>query len=282
MERLRCGLPGGIPGWDAAGKEDVSVAEKKVLQSRQRGCGEDLHPRFHFRRKDREKMERRKLIMEQIQEMSWEEAKGEIVFWLVNRKRNKMLLKTTRVLNCGDMALVCGLHWKEGNERRFVLITQEQMSWWRVPIREMLAEAEQNMIQRFPAVKRPLEEVLQEAAKMVGQTWEKEGTGLGRKLILLTNREGYLGASAMLYDGVLKELADAMGSDLFILPSSIHEVLALPDDGEVDWKELEEIVQTINQTEVEDREVLSDTVYCYCRENDLLLPARAFSSKATL
>ena len=73
-----------------------------------------------------------------------------------------------------------------------------------------------------------------------------------------------------------------MGSDLFILPSSIHEVLALPDDGEVDWKELEEIVQTINQTEVEDREVLSDTVYCYCRENDLLLPARAFSPKATL
>lgn len=227
-------------------------------------------------------MERRKLIMEQIQEMSWEEAKGEIVFWLMNRKRNKMLLKTTRVLNCGDMALVCGLHWKEGNERRFVLITQEQMSRWRVPIREMLAEAEQNMIQRFPAVKRSLEEVLQEAAKMVGQTWEKEGTGLGRKLILLTNREGYLGASAMLYDGVLKELADAMGSDLFILPSSIHEVLALPDDGEVDWEELEEIVQTINQTEVEDREVLSDTVYCYCREKDILLPARAFSKKATL
>ena len=227
-------------------------------------------------------MEQCKWIMEQTQKMSWKEAKGQMVFWLINRKRNKMLLKTACALNCGDMALVCGLHWKEGSESRFVPVNQEQMSRWRVSIREMLAEAEQNMIQSFPAVKRPLEEVLQEAAKMVGQTWEKEETGLGRKLILLTNRESYLGASAMLYDGVLKELADAMRSDLFILPSSIHEVLALPDDGEVDWKELEEIVQTINQTEVEDREVLSDTVYCYCRENDLLLPARAFSSKATL
>ena len=48
-----------------------------------------------------------------------------------------------------------------------------------------------------------------------------------------------------------------------MLPSSIHEVLLLPDDGKTDYHELAEMVQTINETQVAPVDRLSDNVYHY-------------------
>ena len=57
--------------------------------------------------------------------------------------------------------------------------------------------------------------------------------------------------------------AEQMGGDFFVLPSSIHEVLLLPDDGNADFHELEAMVQSINEAEVAPADRLSDNVYHY-------------------
>ena len=51
-----------------------------------------------------------------------------------------------------------------------------------------------------------------------------------------------------------------------MLPSSVHEVLIVPDNGEMDPKMLGDMVREVNKNEVERQEVLSDRVYSYDKE----------------
>ena len=57
-----------------------------------------------------------------------------------------------------------------------------------------------------------------------------------------------------------------MEKDLIILPSSIHEVLLLPDDGDISYGEMSRLVTHINRSEVPREDRLSNQVYLYSRE----------------
>lgn len=61
-----------------------------------------------------------------------------------------------------------------------------------------------------------------------------------------------------------------MEKDIIILPSSIHEVLLLPDDGDISYNEMSRLVAHINQTEVPKEDRLSNQVYFYSRQNQSL------------
>ena len=53
---------------------------------------------------------------------------------------------------------------------------------------------------------------------------------------------------------------------MIILPSSIHEVLLLPDDGDISYAEMSRLVTHINRSEVPEEDRLSTQVYLYSRE----------------
>lgn len=42
---------------------------------------------------------------------------------------------------------------------------------------------------------------------------------------VISNEKGINGAASMLYENELHELAESLESDLYILPSSVHEVI---------------------------------------------------------
>ncbi len=89
--------------------------------------------------------------------------------------------------------------------------------------------------------------------------------------VFSNDRRNY-GAAVMLYEGYFDKLARRIESDLYILPSSIHEVVAVPDNG-MDKDELRAIVRMINSSEVPEDEVLSENVYRYCRKEKRLVIA---------
>ena len=68
------------------------------------------------------------------------------------------------------------------------------------------------------------------------------------------------GASLLLQEDIRKQIGECLGSDYFVLPSSIHEVLILPDNGMFEVPELNAMVQEVNETQVERQEQLSDKV----------------------
>ena len=85
------------------------------------------------------------------------------------------------------------------------------------------------------------------------------------KMHLITNICGTIGASVLLYDKVLSDLADKLRSDIYILPSSVNEVIAVSASN-ADPGQLLEMVRHVNATEVPQEYFLSDNIYYYSRK----------------
>lgn len=84
---------------------------------------------------------------------------------------------------------------------------------------------------------------------------------------LISNSTGIYGAASMLYEENLHHLAEKLGDNFFILPSSIHEVIAIPAKiAEKNLAHLTEMVQTINMESLKLEERLSNSVYFYDKE----------------
>lgn len=83
-------------------------------------------------------------------------------------------------------------------------------------------------------------------------------------LYVITTPRGVDGASVIASRDFLKEVHDKLGEDFYILPSSRHEVLALPVSKiPADTAELTAMVASVNATEVEPRDRLSNDVYYF-------------------
>lgn len=83
---------------------------------------------------------------------------------------------------------------------------------------------------------------------------------------IISNSSGIYGAVSMLYEENLHQLSEKLGENLFILPSSINEVIAIPEEmAEKDMTHLVEMVQAVNMGSLELEERLSNSVYHYDR-----------------
>lgn len=83
-----------------------------------------------------------------------------------------------------------------------------------------------------------------------------------QQMYVISNKEMKNGATSMFYDDALETLSEKIGTDLYILPSSIHEVIAVSTDFGTP-ETLSEIVREVNGTQVSEEEQLSDNVYYY-------------------
>lgn len=84
--------------------------------------------------------------------------------------------------------------------------------------------------------------------------------------IVVTNEDNAFGASALFYPGMMDRLAIIHKGSYFILPSSIHEVITVPDEKnnhEKAYEEFKAMVTEINHTQVSPKERLTDEVYYY-------------------
>lgn len=84
-------------------------------------------------------------------------------------------------------------------------------------------------------------------------------------MCVLTNRVMYYGAAGILRTDLLEKLAQLKETDLYILPSSVHEVILLPALDWWDVDELRQMVKSVNAGWVDKMDWLSDEVYYYRR-----------------
>ncbi|MCF0127103.1 MAG: hypothetical protein HUJ70_00965 [Pseudobutyrivibrio sp.] len=85
---------------------------------------------------------------------------------------------------------------------------------------------------------------------------------MNQQMFIITNEARIQGAATMFYEDALSGLADQMGTDLYILPSSVHELIAVSTDMGTP-ENLAEMVKEVNGTQVALEEQLSDHVYKY-------------------
>ena len=79
-------------------------------------------------------------------------------------------------------------------------------------------------------------------------------------MFCLPNETKMNAASLILHEDIRKQIGEFMKGDYYILPSSIHETLLLPDNGDFDVKALNAMVKEVNATEVALEDILSDKV----------------------
>lgn len=87
-----------------------------------------------------------------------------------------------------------------------------------------------------------------------------------------TNPERILGASILMYETYLEDLAMQIEDDLCIAPSSIHEVLIFPLSL-VQPARIIKTVRDVNRTVVLPQEKLSDSAYIYRRDTHIISQA---------
>lgn len=88
---------------------------------------------------------------------------------------------------------------------------------------------------------------------------------LNSRVHILTNKRKLFGAVCMASRKTMAEAARKIGSDLWILPSSVHEVILLPADEGCSVEGLAQIVCEVNRSELSEDEILSCHVYHYSR-----------------
>ena len=90
---------------------------------------------------------------------------------------------------------------------------------------------------------------------------------------------GIHGAAAVQVPEFMDQAAEKLGGDFFVLPSSIHECLFVPDNGELRRPQLEEMVRSVNADEVSEADFLSDSVYHYDADARIFEKAATFESR---
>ena len=87
------------------------------------------------------------------------------------------------------------------------------------------------------------------------------------------------GAGVIAYQDFMDQAAERVGGDFFVLPSSINEILLVPDNGDMTADALRDMVKDVNAKEVSPEERLSDNVYHYDSKDHVFELAEKFEAR---
>ena len=157
------------------------------------------------------------------------------------------------------------------------------MEEWNIKTRELYLASIENMPRLFPACIRPIQDIICEMFEKTpipGISLSEDFTecpsmeNISSSMYVMTSENGINGAGTLLYPTVLQNFASSIQSDLYVLPSSIHEVILVPAAAPFvsSQEDLSEMVHEINQSHVAAEEILSDRAYLFHWETNAFDP----------
>lgn len=181
--------------------------------------------------------------------MSYNKIKDRIVFKLISAKDNREILGNVPHKRYLRFAVVYYVLIEDDVfGTATLLIRYEHLRSWGVTQEQIMKAAEENTPRLFPA--------------RLDQ--------LADQMYVLTNQKRNLGAGTVCYPGCLKEAWEEIGENYYVIPSSIHEMILIPESCGIERCHLEHMLREINEKEVEEEEVLSDYVYYYNGEKETM------------
>lgn len=210
---------------------------------------------------------------------TFEQIRDKIVLRLINTEENAQLLKEIPSVSVLDLSLVfCVLLGKNEKETASMQIRNEHMKNWGVKVETLYKEAVNNAGKLLPAefftMKHAIEEMLETEAGRKENLLNHKGKDNKDTMYILTNPIRSFGAACMMYPHVLEMIGEMLKEDFFILPSSVHEVIIVPETEGLEDDVMNDMVAEINETQVAPVEVLSNHTYFYRREGKKLMMRR--------
>lgn len=210
-----------------------------------------------------------------LEGLDFESFRENVVFALVNKEQNREMLKDVVHRDYQDMAII--YRWVVSKEKDGIsstMVTDQLAKRLGVTEQELFERAMENTPRIMPTKVTSLQETIMELfcqdtgitmdeAKQMGMfDLGEEETSI---VWVVTNEMGVNGASSILLTDEMAKIADRVGTDLYLLPSSIHEMLAVstmfgsPES-------FARMVQDVNMSAVSLEDRLSNNVYFYDKE----------------
>lgn len=184
----------------------------------------------------------------------YESVRKKLGLMVIGEEKNRKYLSRMVYEKIEDLALIPIIFTNDSRGPGCIKIRKSFLQSWNVTEEELLREARENAPKLMPLSFRNLNELIGEESD-------------GEELFVISNSYYAGGAAAALYPGVLRCIGMALNRDLFILPSSINEMILITDEGQ-DPVTLLQIVMEVNRTQVSPQEILTDSVYHYSRSDN--------------
>ncbi len=186
-----------------------------------------------------------------------------LFYTLVGRERNKELLMDVPHVNFLDLAIVFNymISARDGRIQSFK-VNNIIMQTWGIDTQTMYDIARKNMDRLLPETMTCISSIINGFAGGCEQDIiisEEDDV----HMYVITNKYAVNGSAAILYSKKLSNIAEMMNSDMYIMPSSIHEMIIVPKIYYNNEDRLKELVKEVNRDVVVPEEQLSDNVYCY-------------------
>lgn len=194
-------------------------------------------------------------------------VQDKIYFRLINYQMNQQYLKSIPHKRWLDLAIVFSILVNDQqSEISSITITHSLLEHWQLTIDDIMKIANYNTPILFSPTAKSIHETI--CNILLDDNVDPSLINLmvsnnDYPMYVASNTRGIHGASWILYPNELKILATKLNSNLYILPSSIHEVILIPATKDLSKCELLNMVKEINESQVPINEVLSNNVYYY-------------------
>jgi len=203
--------------------------------------------------------------------LNYESVKGRIVLKLINTQKNQELLKDIPHMEFLDLSIVFQfLVSDETIGAASILIHNAHAKLWGVDYRELYKRALQNTPKLLQYELKSMKDVMREILHAETDAYQKsdydehmEEIDRCVPMYVLSNKNRTDGAACMLYPNLISDFAKAIRSDLYIIPSSVHELLLLPAGDTDESGSIRDIIREVNETQLLEEEILSDSLYIY-------------------
>ena len=207
--------------------------------------------------------------------VAFENVKHNIIFQVVNTAWNEEMLQKIPHREFLDLSIIYRLIISMDDEGVMSTVVHNDLAQnIGMEEQELFECAVKNTCRVFPPSIVKIGEFMKKELVRSGMPHEEadmlyEAMPENDVLYVITNTKSLNGACAILYENNIHELAMKLGTDLYILPSSIHECIALPANI-TGVHEAASVLKAANISEVSVEERLSDRVYYYDKDTRIL------------
>ena len=210
----------------------------------------------------------------------YEQMKQTIAIEVVSAERNKEMLENIPHQMMEDMAVVYRFVIESDNVGRgTILATHKLLESMETTAEQLFEDAMKIAPEKHPVVIKGMFEVLVDMMGNGTDSFPLEELPTDEKMFVATVPDKIHGAGVIAYPDFMEQAKEALGCDFFILPSSIHEVILVKDDGATDYSELKGTVEMVNAEKVPIDLQLTDNVYHYDSQDKVFELAEKFEAR---
>ena len=221
----------------------------------------------------------------------YEKAKENLFIRVSDADRNQEMLSKVPHTRVENLAITYHIFANSGADGiASAIVNNEMMKLFGISKDQLHQDALENSPKVFPvkieSMDKMMENMMRNDMRAAGikeedidQMMEEMYQNMAVPLTIVTNEQMLDGASVLFYPGQMDQIGELLKGDYYILPSSTHEMLVLPDNGEMTSRELKHMVMEVNNSEVRPEEKLADEVYHYDTKDRIFEKASAFEDR---